>query len=124
VRTERGGRRVIRRSVKALFAGNNYFRAISKSTKKFFAVLPAKPELGDIGEAESADDIGEKIDIGFVKVGFHDRALCPINQLRLAEFAMQIFSNLISNDLAGDFHWVAATYGCLCPKSTGKSFAV
>ncbi len=53
---------------------------------RFFTVLPAQPELGDISEAESADYIVEKIDIGFVEVGLHDRAFCPINQSCLAEF--------------------------------------
>jgi hypothetical protein len=57
--------------------------------------LPAESELSDISKAESADDISEKIGIGFVEVGVHHRALGPIYQFRLAEFAVKVFSNLI-----------------------------
>ena len=87
-----------------LFRRDDNFGPITQAAKKFFAVLPAKPEFGDVGEAESTDDITEKIDVGLVKISIHHCVVGPIYQFRLAQFAVQVFSNLIGNDLAGDFH--------------------
>jgi hypothetical protein len=36
---------------------------------RFFTILPAQAGLGNIGKAESADDISEKISVGFVEGG-------------------------------------------------------
>ena len=35
----------------ALFARDDHFGAVAEAAKKFFAILPAQSELGDIGEA-------------------------------------------------------------------------
>jgi len=89
-----------------LFRRHDNFRSITEAAEKLFTILPAQPELGDVGEAESADNIAEKIGVGFVEVRFHHRALGPINQFRLADFAVQVISNFASDSLAGDFHRV------------------
>jgi len=42
--------------------------------------------------------------VGLGEVGVHDRALGPINQFSLADFAVKVIGDFIGNDLAGDFH--------------------
>src|SRR5947199_6447808 len=54
-----------------LFARDDYFCVVAKPTKEFLAVLPAKSELGDVSETESANNISEEISLGFVEVGLH-----------------------------------------------------
>src|SRR2546430_7635796 len=71
----------------ASFTGDDYFRAVAKPAKEFFAVLPSKPEFGDVRETKSANNISQKINLGLVEISIHHCALGPIYQLRLAEFA-------------------------------------
>src|SRR5690242_10184836 len=84
-------------SATGLLTRDNHFRAIAKSAQKFFTVLPTQSELGDIGEAESANNVSEKIDIRFIEVRAHHRALSPIDQFRLAQLTVQVVGNLIDN---------------------------
>src|SRR5947199_9709135 len=92
-----------------LFARDDYFCVVAKPTKEFLAVLPAKSELGDVSEAESANNISEEISLGLIEVGVHHRALGPIHQLCLAEFAMKVVGDLFGDDLASDLHRVDFT---------------
>src|SRR6266478_1582336 len=78
-----------------LFARDDYFCAVAKPTKEFLAVLPAKSELGDVCETKSANNISEEISLGFVEVGVHHRALGPIHQLCLAEFALKVVADFM-----------------------------
>ena len=87
-----------------LLARNNHLCAITEAAEEFFAVLPTESELGDVSKAEPADNVSEKIGIGFVEVGVHHRALGPIDELRLADFAVQVVGNLVGNYLASDLH--------------------
>src|SRR5436305_5585048 len=103
----------------ASFAGDDYFCVVAKPTKEFLAVLPAKSEPGDVSEAESANNISEEISLGFVEVGLHHGSFGPIHQLCLAQFAMQVVGDLVSNCLARDFHRVSFTTACAA-KSTGN----
>jgi hypothetical protein len=103
-----------------LVGGDDYFRGVAKTPKKLFAVLPAQSKLGDISEAEPADDFGEKIDVGMIEVAVHHRALGPIDQPRLIEFAVEVFGDSIGYDLAGDLHWVAATLHIFVARIDGE----
>ena len=67
--------------------------------------MPAKSELGDVSETKSANNISEEISLGFVEVGVHHRALGPIDELRLAQFAVEVVRDFVGDSLAGDFHW-------------------
>jgi hypothetical protein len=82
--------------------------------------LPAKSELGDVSEAESTDDISEQIDVGVIEISIHHCALSPIDQFRLAHFAMEIVRDLLGGDLAADSHWVAATLQLFVSQIDGK----
>ena len=87
-----------------LFARDDYFRAITEPAKKFFAVLPAQPELGNVRKTKSANNISEEVSLGFVEVGVHHRALGPIDEPRLAQFAVEVVRDFVGDSLAGDFH--------------------
>jgi hypothetical protein len=87
-----------------LLARDGYFCAVAKPAEKFFTVLPAESKLSDVSKAEPTDDVGEKIDIGLIKVGIHHCALGPIDQFSLAQFVVQVVSNFIGDDSASDFH--------------------
>jgi len=77
-----------------LIAAYDHFGAVAESSQELFAVLPAEAEFSDISKAESANNISEEISLGFVEVGVHHRALGPIHQLCLAEFAIQVVAIL------------------------------
>ena len=51
--------RVVEARRPVLFAGDDHFRPIAEAAEEFFTVLPPKPELGDVGQAESTNDISE-----------------------------------------------------------------
>ena len=87
-----------------LFCRDDHFGATTQSAEKFFAVLPAQSELSHICQAEPANNVCQNFSVGFVEIRVHHGALGPIYQFLLANFAMQVVSNLIGNDLAGDFH--------------------
>jgi hypothetical protein len=41
--------------------------------------LPPQSEFSDVSEAKPADNISEKISVGFIEVRIHHYALGPIN---------------------------------------------
>lgn len=86
------------------FARHDHFGAVTESAEEFFAVLPAQAELkarprfglrygGDVHETKLANNICEEISLGFVEVGVHYRALGPIHQLCLTEFAVKVVAD-------------------------------
>ncbi len=57
-----------------------------------------------VGEPQAADEVGEQLDIGIIKVGVHHGTLSPLDELCLSQRAVEVARDLVGDGLTGDFH--------------------
>ena len=79
-------------------------RAITEPSQEIFAILPAQPKLGHIGQAKPPDNVTEECNVIFLEFIVHHRPFCPVHQFSLRNPALQMGRKLFGDGLACDVH--------------------